>query len=114
MGFLVTEAAERPAGRKGECFYCRQPVGSEHGPECVLVTRTVLVRLTVEYPIEVPAHWDAGTVDFHRNEGSWCANNALQELDKLFNDDHGPCMCDVAKVEYLGEVAPARLSEGTD
>lgn len=30
----VDESDVRPAGKPGECFYCQQPIGQEHGIAC--------------------------------------------------------------------------------
>lgn len=70
----------RRAGPPDACFYCRAKVGESHGPECVAVHKRVKVRYTVEFEIEVPAHWDEAMVLFSRNEGSRCASNMVGEL----------------------------------
>lgn len=109
--FTVTEKATRPASDRPsdrrQCLYCQVGIGGYHKADCVLIKKKVKVRMIVEYEVEVPAHWDKGTIEFQRNEGSWCASNAIQELDKLFGEDAGPCMCPAAKFEYLGgDTAP--------
>lgn len=44
---LITCDDERPAGRPGECFYCKEPLGHLHDPFCVIVAcRPVAVTLT--------------------------------------------------------------------
>lgn len=101
MKFVVTEKAMRPASDKRRCFYCQQEIGAEHKDDCVLINRKVRIRMTVEYDIEVPAHWDANQIEFHRNEGSWCADNALKELEDAFGENG--CMCGAAKFEFVGE-----------
>lgn len=101
--FVVTEKAMRPASPLRQCFYCNQAVGAVHKNDCVLINRKVRVRMTVEYDIEVPAFWDADRIEFHRNEGSWCADNALPELEAFFTGGDHPCMCDATRFEYLGE-----------
>ena len=109
--FTVTEAAMRPASSSPQCFYCQQAIGAEHKPTCVMINKKVKVRMTVEYEIEVPASWDQEQIEFHRNEGSWCSNNALAELEALFGDEGGQCMCDSTRFEYLGHESPAYLDE---
>ena len=86
--FIVTEKAQRPARMDGTCFYCLQKIGSEHLSDCVLIQKKAVVKMTVEYEIEVPNHWDGDRVEFHRNEGTWCGSNVLQELEKL-EKEHG-------------------------
>jgi hypothetical protein len=90
--FIVTEAAKRPAlPNAASCFYCQQPIGDSHKSDCVLVKRKVTVRMVVEYEIEVPAHWDKEQIEFHRNRGSWCSDNAMDELEQLQEADG--CLC---------------------
>ena len=62
--------------------------------------------MIVEYPIDVPRAWTPEQVEFHRNESSWCADNALTELDALAKtgDDESPCLCDHVRFEYVGEL----------
>lgn len=77
----------RPAGRDDECFYCQRPVGELHDLGCVLRLRRVVVRMTVEFPVEVPDSWTAEDIEFHRNEGTWCATNVLPELEAAIPED---------------------------
>lgn len=99
---------ERPASKgSGVCFYCHKKVGKRHADDCVLWTRPVTIRLSVEYIIEVPHFWDKDRIEFHRNDSSWCAGNALDELDDRFASEN-PCLCSAAVFEYVGEV------EGSD
>ena len=67
--------------------------------------------MTVEYEIEVPADWDAAQIEFHRNESSWCSNNAIQELEKLFGRDDVPCICDATTFKYVGNESEPQLDE---
>lgn len=106
----------RPAGAPDQCFYCRQKVGAEHARDCVMVKKTVLVRYSIELEIEVPHHWRQGDVEFNRNEGTWCANNAIDELRKRFATDESGCMCGAFACEYLGDadVTPRRELQQPD
>ena len=77
----VTEKAKRP-GRPGElCFYCGQPVGAEHLDTCVNISKTVVVRMIIDYEIRVPAHWNAYDVESHRNEQ--CFQGRIRERDRI-------------------------------
>lgn len=107
---LVSPLAMRPASDKKQCFYCQQPIGAEHKDDCVLLRKKVKVRMTVEYEVSVPAHWQKSDVEFHRNDGSWCADNALDELKKL-SESEG-CLCHAASFEYLGDASGPYLDEG--
>lgn len=109
--FTVTEKAMRPASDKRVCFYCDQPIGGAHRSDCVLVVKKVKVRMLVEYEVEVPSFWEKHQVEFHRNDGSWCASNAVDELGTAFCSDDGPCMCGSSTFEYLGGDSDAYLSE---
>lgn len=93
----------RPRGLPTECFYCHVPLGVEHTPECVIRSRTVVIRQTIEYTIAVPEHWNRGNIEFHYNDSSWCASNALVDLDLLFNTEDNPCMCDASQIAYVRE-----------
>lgn len=110
MKFIVTEKSQRPAQKDlGKCFYCHQPIGSEHKSDCVLIMKKVKVRMTIEYEVEVPADWSKEMVEFHRNESSWCAGNAIAELESL--GDGNECLCGVATFECLDDNGEAYLSE---
>jgi hypothetical protein len=87
----------RPAGRDDECFYCHSKVGALHGRECVCITMIVryyvwmnLERRSKEgdrgkfvgtFTVHVPHFWNYHDCDFHKNESSWCANNALDDIE---------------------------------
>jgi hypothetical protein len=107
--FTVTKKAKRPAIDKPECFYCQQKIGGFHKDDCVLINRKVTVRMTVDYEVDVPAHWDAHMVEFHRNDGSWCADNALDELTKIA--DEAGCICHIAKFEHISDNSEPFLDE---
>ena len=108
--FIVTEKAQRPARMDGTCFYCMQPIGAEHKPDCVLIHKRVKVRATIEYETEIPNWWGNKEFEFHRNEGSWCANNMVGELKKYVEEKPG-CLCGHAEFEYLGEESEPYLDE---
>ena len=107
---LVSLAAMRPASTKEECFYCQQPIGSPHKEDCVLIKKRVKVRMIVEYEVEVPNHWDQHMIEFHRNDGSWCADNALDELAEVAEKEG--CLCHLARYEYISDTSEGFLHEG--
>lgn len=78
------------------CVYCNRD--GEHDLGCISVKRKVRVRMTIEYEIEVPASWGKEAIEFHRNDSSFCAGNAIEELE-LLNDG---CLCGLAKFEVVG------------
>ena len=108
-GFKVTKEAMRPASDKEQCFYCGQKMGESHKDDCVLIKKKVLVRMIVEYEVEVPNSWDEEIVMFHRNEGSWCSDNAISELEELSGS--GQCLCSKTEFEYIGEESDPFLDE---
>jgi hypothetical protein len=99
----------RPASQDKNCFYCHMPIGSLHKADCVLVSKKVKVRMTVDFDIEVPAFWDKHSIEFQRNESSWCKDNALTELAK-FSKEKG-CLCPYADFKYLGFDSKPYLKE---
>lgn len=111
---LADDDGIRPAGLPDACFYCGGKVGDPHDSECVTLKRKIKVRYIFELEIEVPHHWTKDDVLFHRNDSSWCANNALDELDPhevevspgLFTG----CLCSgfTCEVIEIPEAAPLR------
>lgn len=97
----VKEEDERPNGKgSGKCFYCTALIGEYHDGKCPLWKKQMLVRMTLEYPVEVPNYWTKEDLEFHRNEGTWCGDNAIQELKNLPEET----VCANAKFEYVKEV----------
>lgn len=103
----------RPAGPQDQCLYCHQKVGKPHEKDCVILERKVKVRYSYEVEIEVPWYWDIDQIEFHRNEGSWCADNSLQELENMTEKD---CLCRVFNCEVLEipESKPYRRNKAGD
>ena len=108
---LPNDDGIRPAGKPDECFYCHQRVGSEHLRSCVTLGKMVRIRMTVEYEVSKPFDWSPSDIEFHLNDSSWCANNAIDDLDDYFNSDDpkAPCMCGNAKFEFLEVTDPGPL-----
>lgn len=71
--------------------------------------------MIVEYEVEVPAHWDQNTIEFHRNDGTWCASNAVEELAELVaqleEKGEGGCICNQTRFECLGPYSEPYLKE---
>lgn len=96
--FIVTEDDSRGRQRGPQCFYCPSAIGSEHASECVCRQRSVVIQVTITYPILVPESWPARTIEFHRNDGSWCSSNLLEELDALDS-----CLCPLTEFKFVRE-----------
>lgn len=105
MNLAVTRNAMRPGSGVGRCFYCREPIGGKHRPDCVLIQKTVKVRAVLEYNVEVPHFWDKGDIEFHRNESSWCSSNLIDELSEM------DCLCGIAVFECLDDTGEPKLKE---
>lgn len=105
---IVIAADSRPAGVAGECFYCRQLVGSPHSETCVLWTRKVLVRFEITMPVDTPHSWTEEDINFHFQDSSWCASNVVEMLQELENSTDNGCLCPYVTAEYVGEVEDAK------
>lgn len=92
----------RPAGPPDSCFYCNAPLDTLHVEGCVLRQKVVMVRMSAEFPITVPQHWEAGDIEFHRNESTWCTSNVIEELDRLA-EEFESCLCGMVKFQYAGD-----------
>lgn len=88
-------------GHRTTCFYCKEPEGQPHKFKCVCNRRKVRVRYSWEVEAEYPASWGKDDIEFHMNESSWCADNALDSLDDLFSDE---CSCPVFRGEFVREM----------
>lgn len=98
-----TRSTDGGCGVPTKCFYCPSALGSEHAPNCVCRKKLVTVRVTLEMVVETVESWDAHSIDFHRNESSWCASNGLREIQDLGSrlDVADLCPCSLFKSEYL-------------
>jgi len=94
----------RPAGEPDACFYCQAKVGDPHGQDCVCVVKKVRLRYVFEADVTTPHHWDEQHILYHRNDGSWCADNALDDLEKAGEADG--CLCSSFKCEFVEVVDP--------
>ncbi len=114
---LVKDEDVRPARQDGTCFYCRQELGTAHKEECVIWTKKVKVRVTVEYEIEVPRKWTKENIEFHRNEGTWCADNMVAELEGVMGsswdseEEYRPCLCGAVKYEVIDEITQIKIRD---
>jgi len=89
MLFKVTKKAQRPADMNGKCFYCQQPIGSYHK--------------------NVPVDWSREMIEFHRNDGTWCSDNLVKELQEIITTD--TCLCPLTNFEYLETTGEPKLKE---
>ena len=102
---LVNDDGIRPAGPQDACLYCRSKVGEQHKVDCVIITKKVRLRYSFDIEVEVPYSWNVQAIEFQRNEGSWCANNAISELVERYpRTGLAECPCSVFTCEYLSTV----------
>jgi len=95
----------RPAGKPTECFYCHEPKGGTHKPDCVIRSRTVVVELRIELVVTEPESFDPSLIEFGFNESSSCQTNIISKLAEMVErlDDAGECPCGLIEVKYLRE-----------
>ena len=77
----------------GQCFYCRGTLGNAHDDNCVTLVRlntyvaTLKGFIIAKWQHKDPAFWDVGSCEFHKNDGSWCTDNALDNGEWLSGED---------------------------
>lgn len=94
----------RPVGDPDKCFYCGVEKEGVHKKDCVIRSRTIVMKMEIELVMEVPEFWTKKDCEFHKNESSWCANNILPSIEKIV-DDHG-CICGLTRFKFLRETTP--------
>ncbi|WP_143322725.1 hypothetical protein [Clostridium sp. HBUAS56010] len=100
--WTVTETSTRPAGEPDRCFYCGRLLGEQHKDDCVIKSKTVVVDFTVRTVLSVPESWDENQINYHYNDGTWCADNLLNELDNR-NNMTQRCLCDITSAKFVKE-----------
>ena len=95
----------RPAGPKDECFYCQVKIGGQHGAECVIRKRTVIVELTIQVAVAVPEYWDDDAIEFRYNESSACKNGLIEDIVRMQERMRtaGNCLCSAGEVTFVRE-----------
>lgn len=101
----------RPVGGPDKCTYCQQKVGEPHKHDCVILKKKVRLKYSFEVEVEMPYSWDESQILFNRNDGSWCADNALDELAKA-KEEIG-CLCGVfeAEIVSMSDAPPFRKND---
>lgn len=102
----------RAAGRPDRCFYCGGQVGQPHGPDCVCVTKRVQLRYSFILDVDVPHGWDEDHILLYRNDSSWCADNALDELEASTGDVDCLCPRFECFLESVVDDTPRRETRG--
>ncbi len=128
---LADDDGIRPAGKPDRCFYCHRPIGQLHAADCVTIVKDVAYDVRVlgqkvgVWTCPAPFFWTAHDCEFHKNESSWCANNALGEIEWLETEtagwtamqieallQKGDCVCNLLEFQYVSEGKEARRSGG--
>ena len=91
----------RPAGKQDECHYCGAAKTEQHKPDCVIGSRTVVVKMEIDLVVAVPESWTPEEIEFHRNDGSWCSSNVLGELKRLAKAKD--CICEFTRFQFVRE-----------
>lgn len=111
---LPNDNGIRPAGPPDVCFYCRARVGEPHGATCVCVEKLVQYGVYVHgkkvgtFQRYDPHHWTFEECEFHKNQSSWCSDNALDAI--VWTDEaavvevdatpEGECTCSLLKFQF--------------
>lgn len=82
---IVIADDERPAGRKGECFYCKKPVGALHKTFCVIASAfPATIRITDTKTGETREY----KMDEYEDEDGWSSYSWV-EGNYSCNDNRG-------------------------
>ena len=92
----------RPAGDPDQCFFCKQPIGSQHAAHCVCRMKTVVLTLAVNIVVPVPTNWTDDEVESYFNDSSHCKNDLARAVGRMIDRfDKGECLCSRATVAVL-------------
>lgn len=99
---LVTlKNGPRLAGKPDECFFCLQKIGENHKENCVCYRKLVVIKVEFEYTYETYVNQTPEKLEFYLNEGTYCADNLLEDLQKVSNANG--CICPNFTGTYLRE-----------
>lgn len=115
-------------GPPDACVYCRSKIGQEHGSDCVRAVREAIYDVRIDgiavgtWVTTDPASWDNEMAFFHKNEGTWCSCNALEQgelhvtaeararLEAMCADDAVSCACSCMVLTRMSVGAEVRRS----
>jgi hypothetical protein len=97
------------AGRPDKCFYCSGKIGREHDADCVTLDKPVKVRLTLDLVLTTVRGWTKEQSERRWNEGSWCADNIISDIERHCADGH--CLCNRAHIDILGDATMEEAKE---
>jgi queuine/archaeosine tRNA-ribosyltransferase len=62
------------------------------------------MEIKIRYVAVVPQSSSEDDINFHRNEGSFCLNNDINQIHEESNQENGIChICNRAETTYLRE-----------
>ena len=113
----------RPAGEPDKCFYCARKVGQAHAEDCVCVLSRVRYgvylkdELVGSWRTYEPVEWDTDFRELHKNELTWCAENAVDSIEWASDNvretvaselEKHVCLCGVLtfRVEEIEDAGP--------
>lgn len=92
----------RPAGKPDECFYCHSKIGEFHKDGCVMITKPVKIKAILYCEIDVPEHWDKEQIEYHYNDGTWCADNLHNRISAELNERGIDfCLCPYSEIKVV-------------
>jgi hypothetical protein len=109
---LPNDSGVRPGGKSDECMYCKQKVGTPHLPSCIVVSKRVRLRFTVDIERDEPFSWGKEDLESHYNEGSTCANNVAAMIVQYISELGADCLCGSTKCEFVGVVDETPRAKG--
>ncbi len=99
--WLVDTFAVRPAGHPSKCFYCDQVLGQYHLKNCVIRSKTIVIKIEMELVVDMPEINDKDFIEFMYNgEGSYCQNNIIDLINET-KERMNKCLCGFIDVSYV-------------
>ena len=89
-------------GDRGQCVYCRVPIGEQHAVGCVKRKRTVVVEVTFQYVTDYPEDFEPSSIEFQLDGSSSCKNNIVNDLHK-FTERQDWCWCAFGSAKFIRE-----------
>lgn len=101
---VVTQDNTRPfvKGNEIECGYCTSVIGEEHKKGCVCRKKLININVTINMTTTVPEDWTKEEIEFHYNEGTWCASNIVDEIKEF--SKRQDCLCQQIKIVHLNDI----------
>lgn len=101
--WVVGEHGIRPAGPPDHCFYCGEPLGHTHDEECVIRSRTIVVKASAEIVISVPECFTQEQIDRAYSHSQMIFS--LEHLLKQLRERQDFILAQV-KMSYVREATP--------